>query len=66
MISQIGLILLLSQIGMDFAFAHMRERRNTTAVVVRTSCSVSVPFALGLVVGHIPAPELAPGIDSAV
>jgi Kef-type K+ transport system membrane component KefB len=65
-ISQIGLILLMFQIGMDFEFGHLRSRRNTRAVVVTTVCSVSVPFALGLLIGHLSAPVLAPHTDPTV
>jgi Kef-type K+ transport system membrane component KefB len=65
-ISQIGLILLMFQIGMDFEFGHLKNRRNTRAVVVTTLLSVSIPFALGLLIGHISAPVLAPRIDPVV
>jgi Kef-type K+ transport system membrane component KefB len=65
-ISQIGLILLMFQIGMDFEFGHLRNRRNTRAVLVTTLCSVSVPFAAGLLIGRISAPTLAPNMDATV
>src|ERR1700753_976780 len=39
-ISQIGLILLMFQIGMDFEFGHLRNRRNTRAVAVTSLLSV--------------------------
>jgi Kef-type K+ transport system membrane component KefB len=65
-ISQIGLILLMFQIGMDFEFGHLQNRRNTRAVVVTTLFSVSIPFALGLLIGHLSAPILAPRIDPLV
>ncbi len=65
-ISQIGLILLMFQIGMDFEFAHLRNVRNTRAVMVVTLCSVIAPFAVGLWIGQASAPLLAPQIDSRV
>lgn len=65
-ISQIGLILLMFQIGMDFEFAHLRNVRNTRAVIVVTLCSVIAPFAVGLWIGQASAPALAPQIDSRV
>jgi Kef-type K+ transport system membrane component KefB len=65
-ISQIGLILLMFQIGMDFEFAHLKNRRNMRAVGIVTLCSVSVPFGLGLLIGHLSAPAMAPGINPQV
>jgi Kef-type K+ transport system membrane component KefB len=65
-ISQIGLILLMFQIGMDFEFAHLRNRRNARGVFGITLASVGVPFCLGLMIGHWSAPVLAPGIDPLV
>jgi Kef-type K+ transport system membrane component KefB len=54
------------QIGMDFEFGHLKNRRNTRAVLVTTLLSVSVPFGLGLLIGHLSAPILAPSIDPLV
>jgi Kef-type K+ transport system membrane component KefB len=65
-ISQIGLILLMFQIGMDFEFGHLRNRRNSRGVVGISLASVGVPFCLGLLIGHVSAPILAPGIDPTV
>src|SRR5579862_1029499 len=65
-ISQIGLILLMFQIGMDFEFGHLREPRNRRAVILVTLFSVSVPFGIGLLIGRLSAPALAPGIDPVV
>jgi len=63
-ISQIGLILLMFQIGMDFEFAHLKARRNRRAVAAVTLASISVPFLLGLAISRASAPEFAPGIDA--
>jgi Kef-type K+ transport system membrane component KefB len=62
-ISQIGLILLMFQIGMDFEFSHLKARRNRRAVLAVTLASVSVPLLLGVVIGHLSHADLAPGID---
>src|SRR5271170_1050521 len=62
-ISQIGLILLMFQIGMDFEFAHLSSRRNRRATIAVTIVSVGVPLAVGVLLGHLSAPILAPGIE---
>ena len=62
-LSQIGLILLMFEIGMEFDFsllAHSQHQRATTLVSI---FGIAIPFALGLVAGYIAAPALAPGID---
>jgi Kef-type K+ transport system membrane component KefB len=62
-ISQIGLILLMFQIGMDFEFEHLKSRRNMRAVTAVTLVSVGVPLTLGLLIGSLSSAALAPGID---
>jgi Kef-type K+ transport system membrane component KefB len=62
-ISQIGLILLMFQIGMDFEFAHLSSRRNRRATIAVTIVSVGVPLAVGVLLGHLSAPILAPAIE---
>jgi Kef-type K+ transport system membrane component KefB len=64
--SQIGLILLMFQIGMDFEFAHLKSRRNASGMLGVTIASIGVPFCLGVAIGHWSAPILAPGIDPLV
>jgi Kef-type K+ transport system membrane component KefB len=63
-ISQIGLVLLMFQIGTDFEFGHLNQRRNRNAMIVITVASVCVPFALGFAIGQFSAPHLAPHIDA--
>lgn len=63
MISQIGLTLLMFQIGADFEFGHLKTGRNRGAVGLIALVSVGVPFALGLLIGKLSAPVMAPGID---
>src|SRR5580698_3303355 len=65
-VSQIGLIFLMFQIGMDFEFAHLRSVRNRRAVAGVTVASVGVPLALGFLIGRASAATLAPGIDPVV
>jgi Kef-type K+ transport system membrane component KefB len=62
-ISQIGLILLMFQIGMDFEFGHLGTPRNRRAAIAVTIFSVSVPLAVGILLGRWSAPTLAPAID---
>jgi Kef-type K+ transport system membrane component KefB len=62
-ISQIGLVLLMFQIGTDFKFGHLTRARNRNATIGVAAASVTVPFALGLLIGKFSAPLLAPSID---
>jgi Kef-type K+ transport system membrane component KefB len=61
MLSQIGLVLLMFQIGLEFDFAHLGTPRNRKAVLWIASASLIAPFALGFAVGQISAPILSPG-----
>ena len=61
-ISQIGLILLMFQIGADFAFGHLRTRRYQLATVSVACSSIVVPFLAGFGFGRVSAAALAPGI----
>jgi Kef-type K+ transport system membrane component KefB len=63
-ISQIGLVLLMFQIGMDFEFGHLTRPKNRNGTFGIAASSVCVPFALGFVIGRISAPYLAPSIDA--
>jgi Kef-type K+ transport system membrane component KefB len=65
-ISQIGLILLMFQIGMDFEFSHLQATRNRRAVLAVTLASVGAPLVIGVLIGLAAAPRLAPGIDATV
>lgn len=58
-ISQIGLTLLMFQIGADFEFGHLAADRGRRAAPLIALTSVAVPFALGLGVGLYSAPTLA-------
>ena len=61
-VSQLGLILLMFQIGMDFDFTHLRSRRNSRAVSLIAIVGIALPFALGFFLGKISAPFLAPDV----
>jgi Kef-type K+ transport system membrane component KefB len=63
-ISQIGLILLMFQIGMDFDFSHLTEKINRRAVSLISIASIGLPFVLGFGIGQVSAPFLAPGIPA--
>ena len=62
-LSQLGLTLLMFQIGMDFEFSHLRSSRNARGVTLIAVASIAVPFLLGLALGQASAATLAPGID---
>jgi Kef-type K+ transport system membrane component KefB len=61
--SQIGLILLMFQVGMDFDFSHLTEKRNRSAVIAVSAAGIAVPFILGLAFAKFTAATLAPGIN---
>lgn len=63
-LSQIGLILLMFQIGSDFEFGHLRDPQNKRAVLYVSVVSIAAPLATGLLLGWWTAPILAPGIDA--
>lgn len=62
-VSQVGLTLLMFQIGMDFEFTHLAEKRNRRAVSLISVPTIILPFALGMMLGQLSAGYLAPGID---
>lgn len=64
MLSQIGLILLMFQIGLEFDFGHLRTRKNRSVVIAVAATGILFPFALGLALGFVSAPYLAPSINA--
>jgi Kef-type K+ transport system membrane component KefB len=62
-ISQIGLIMLMFQIGLEFDFAHLKGSQNKFAVLLVAGAGIVVPFSLGLGLGAVSAPVLANGIN---
>ena len=57
-LSQIGLILLMFQIGLEFDFGHLTEKRNRRAVLWVAAAGLVLPFALGFGLGWWVAPFL--------
>lgn len=62
-LSQIGLVLLMFQIGAGFEFSLLRDRRLKRAAIAIGITSVSVPFCFGFGLGWLAQPELAAGSD---
>jgi Kef-type K+ transport system membrane component KefB len=58
-LSQLGLVLLMFQIGLEFDFTQLTERVNRAAVLRVAIACLSVPFAGGLGVGYLLASEPA-------
>jgi Kef-type K+ transport system membrane component KefB len=62
-LAQVGLLLLMFQIGLEFEFSHLLEGRNRTAVIRVAAAGLVAPFALGLAFGYATAPILSPEAD---
>jgi Kef-type K+ transport system membrane component KefB len=62
-ISQVGLILLMLQVGMEFDFGHLKPRSKRAAMVMVSLAGIVVPFTLGVAIGWYSAALLAPGIN---
>ena len=63
-ISQIGLIFLMFQIGLDAEFHLLKHARNRRGVLAVALASIAVPFTLGVLLGEWSAPALAPQVPS--
>jgi Kef-type K+ transport system membrane component KefB len=61
--SQIGLIMLMFQIGLEFDFSQLKSRENKRAVSLISMMGIAVPFMLGLAFGYGSAPRLASGVS---
>lgn len=62
-LSQIGLVLLMFQIGLEFDFSHLTAKDNRSAVMRIAAAGVVLPFALGFAFGYYTAPLLSPQAD---
>ncbi|MDE2401429.1 MAG: cation:proton antiporter [Burkholderiales bacterium] len=62
-LSQIGLIMLMFQIGLEFDFSHLTEKRHRKAVWGVALAGLAAPFGLGLAFGYAVAPILSPHAD---
>ncbi len=59
-LSQIGLILLMFQIGMEFEFSHLAEKEHRRSVTRIAVASMVVPFGFGYALGYWMTPILTP------
>lgn len=62
-LSQVGLSLLMFQIGLEFDFSHLKERQNRNIVISVSVAGIALPFALGWLVGTCSQSALAPAIN---
>jgi len=60
LLSSLGLVLLMFQVGLEFDFNHLVERTNRRAVVWVSVACLALPFALGFGFGYWSAPLLSP------
>lgn len=65
-LGQIGLVLLMFEIGADFEFGHLKAPHHRKAVMFVAAVSVSVPFLAGLGVGWLSHDALARDIDGTI
>jgi Kef-type K+ transport system membrane component KefB len=68
-LSGLGLVLLMFQIGLEFDFSHLSERNNRAIVLRVSAACLALPFVIGLVFGYYAAPVLSPQanrLDSAL
>lgn len=63
-LSQIGLILLMFQIGLEFDFSHLLARHNRHAVAKVSAVGLALPFVLGIGFAGVSHVVLAPTIDA--
>jgi Kef-type K+ transport system membrane component KefB len=59
-LSQIGLVLLMFQIGLEFDFSHLTAKDNRSAVMRIAAAGIVLPFSFGFAFGYYSAPELSP------
>jgi Kef-type K+ transport system membrane component KefB len=68
-LSQLGLVLLMFQIGLEFDFSHLTERTNRAAVARVSIACLALPFASGFAMGYSfasAAPTPAARLNSAL
>jgi Kef-type K+ transport system membrane component KefB len=56
-LSQLGLVLLMFQIGLEFDFEHLTQRVNRAAVARVSIACLALPFAGGFALGYLLAPD---------
>jgi Kef-type K+ transport system membrane component KefB len=62
-LSQVGLALLMFQIGLEFDFSHLRDKKTRVTVTSISVAGILLPFALGWLLGGWSHEFLAPGIN---
>ena len=60
MLSQIGLIFLMFQIGQEFDFSHLKVTQHRNTMISVAVASMIAPFILGFGFGYLAAPILSP------
>ena len=63
-LSQIGLSLLMFQIGLEFDFSHLKEKQNRAAVFSVSAAGIALPLAFGWLVGTWSHAPLAADINA--
>jgi Kef-type K+ transport system membrane component KefB len=58
-LSQVGLVLLMFQIGLEFDFSHLMARANRKSVLGVAAAGMAAPFILGFAFGYYSAPFLS-------
>jgi Kef-type K+ transport system membrane component KefB len=62
-LSQLGLILLMFQVGLEFDFSHLAAPQHRKTVFAVAAASLILPFGFGLAFGYYTAPILSPDAD---
>lgn len=62
-LSQIGLLLLMFQIGLEFDFGHLTDRKHRRTVLWVASAGLALPFAFGFTLGWSATPLLPAGVE---
>ncbi len=62
-LSQIGLALLMFQIGQEFDFSHLREKQNRNIMLGVSVAGIVLPFAFGWLVAACSHATLAPAVN---
>jgi Kef-type K+ transport system membrane component KefB len=62
-LGQLGLILLMFEIGADFSYDTLGDRRHARATLLVALVSIAVPFACGVVLGLETHASMAPATD---
>jgi Kef-type K+ transport system membrane component KefB len=61
-LSNLGLLLLMFQIGLEFDFTHLTERVNRAAVLRVSIACLALPFVCGFALGFVLAADSAPAV----